>query len=81
VDLHCERLGKKLGGLGRGPFGHVYGYELVAVGEDATDVTLYCDWSGIPDETREVVTLPVVPVHMLEASLDNLDRIMAGAGK
>ena len=64
-----------VGGFGRGPFGHVYGYELVAV-DGGTDVAHYCDWSGVPADVLEVVTFPVVPVHMLEQSLDNLDRIM-----
>ena len=68
-----------VGGLGREPFGHVYGYELVAVGDDATDVTLYYDWSGVPPEMLELVTFPVVPVHMLEQSLENLDRILTQA--
>src|SRR5262245_9074204 len=53
-----------VGGFGMEPLGHVYGYELAAVGGTATDVTHYCDWSGVPQEMREVVTFPVVPVHM-----------------
>ncbi|MGH9026316.1 MAG: polyketide cyclase, partial [Acidimicrobiia bacterium] len=53
-----------------------YGYVLVAVGDNETEVTHYCDWSGIPDEMREAVTWPVVPVHMMEKSLENLDEIM-----
>jgi hypothetical protein len=65
-----------VGGLGMGPFGHVYGYELVPVGDGVTEVTLYCDWSGVPSEVLEHVTFPVVPVHMLEQSLENLDGIV-----
>jgi hypothetical protein len=64
-----------VGGLERGPLGHVYGYQLEAIGADETEVTTYCDWSGIPDEIREAVTWPVVPVTMLTKSLENLDEI------
>jgi hypothetical protein len=63
-----------------GAFGHVYGYELTAAGDGETDVTLYCDWSGIPDEMRQAVSWPVIPVHMLEKSLENLDAIMTRGG-
>lgn len=69
-----------VGGAGRGAFGHVYGYTLVPAGDGGTDVTLYCDWSGVPAEMLEHVTFPVVPVHMLEQSLENLDRIMTSPG-
>lgn len=64
-----------IGGFGSGPLGHVYGYELSPVGDAATDVHHYCDWSGISAEIREAVTFPVVPEHMLVKSLENLDRI------
>ena len=65
-----------VGGMGSGPLGHFYGYELVVVSDGETDVIHYCDWSGIPDEVHEVLTFPVIPVQMLEASLENLDRIV-----
>jgi hypothetical protein len=65
-----------VGGMGSGPLGHFYGYELVVVSDGETDVIHYCDWSGIPDEVHDVLTFPVIPVHMLEASLENLDRIV-----
>lgn len=57
------------------PFGHVYGWQLDPVGDDETDVTNYCDWTNIADEMRSGVSFPVVPGHMLERSLENLDRI------
>ena len=64
-----------VGGVDQPPFGHVYGYELSAAGPEATDVTLYCDWTGVrPGSIRD--RFPIVPVHMLERSLDNLARIV-----
>lgn len=74
----AETLEWNVGGLGMGAFGHVYGYMLVAVGDNATEVTHYCDWSGIADEVREAITWPVVPVHMLEKTLENLVNTMSG---
>jgi len=78
---HGKTLEWNIGGFGMDPFGHVYGYELTVIDDGETEVILYCDWSGIPEEMRTAVTWPVVPVHMLEKSLDNLDRIMSDAGK
>ena len=64
-----------VGGVDQPPFGHVYGYELEAADAHHTDVTLYCDWSGVrPGRIRDL--FPIVPVHMLEKSLDNLERIV-----
>jgi hypothetical protein len=60
-----------------GAFGHVYGYELTPAGDGGTDVVLYVDWSGVPEEVRSVVQWPVVPVHMLEKSLENLEPVVA----
>jgi uncharacterized protein YndB with AHSA1/START domain len=57
------------------PFGHVYGWALEPVSETETDVTNYCDWSNASEEMRSGVSWPVVPVSMLEKSVDNLDRI------
>ncbi len=57
------------------PFGHVYGWELEPVTDNETDVTNYCDWTNISDEMRSGVTWPVVPVAMLEQSVDNLERL------
>ncbi len=58
------------------PFGHVYGWLLDPVNQDETDVTNYCDWSDASEEMRSGVTWPVVPVAMLEQSVDNLARIV-----
>jgi uncharacterized protein YndB with AHSA1/START domain len=57
------------------PFGHVYGYEIEASGEGST-VSHYCDWSGVADDLKGVITFPVVPVDMLERSLENLERVV-----
>ena len=64
-----------VGGVDQPPFGHVYGYDLLAVEPELTDVTLYCDWTGVrAGSIRD--RFPIVPVHMLEKSLDNLERIV-----
>jgi len=60
------------------PFGHVYGWMLDPVSEEETDVTNYCDWSNASAEMRSGVTWPVVPVAMLEQSVDNLARMATG---
>lgn len=64
-----------VGAVGRTPVGHVYGYRLEPVDEGTTDVTSYYDWSAVSDKWRERVSWPVVPKEMLEASLDNLERL------
>jgi uncharacterized protein YndB with AHSA1/START domain len=71
-----EELAWTIGAAGRTPLGHVYGYRLVPVNAAETEVTSYCDWSAISDKWRERVTWPVVPVSMLEQSLENLNQIM-----
>jgi len=64
-----------VGGVDQPPFGHVYGYDLLAVEPELTDVTLYCDWTGVrAGSIRD--RFPIVPVHMLEKTLDNLERIV-----
>lgn len=65
-----------VGGVGRTPIGHVYGYQLRAVDEGTTDVTSYCDWSRVSEKWRARVSWPVVPLMMLEKSLEKLDRIL-----
>lgn len=53
------------------PFGHHYGY-ILSVDGDATEVEHYVDWSGVPENIRAMATWPIVPVHMLEKSMDRL---------
>jgi hypothetical protein len=63
-----------------GPLGHVYGYELVPDGDGATEVTSYCDWSGITDAVRERVTKwPIVPKMALISTLEKLDGLATKA--
>jgi uncharacterized protein YndB with AHSA1/START domain len=64
-----------VGGVDQPPVGHVYGYELQPTGPQQTEVTLYCDWTGVrAGRIRD--RFPIVPVHMLEKSLENLERIV-----
>jgi hypothetical protein len=58
-------------------FGHVYGYLLERIGENETEVTNYCDWSGLTEAWRGHIEFPVVPLSMLEKSLENLARVLA----
>jgi hypothetical protein len=60
---------------GRSPWGHVWGYTLVPAGDGATDVTSYCDWSGVPERRRGASRWPVVPVESIVASLAKLDAM------
>ncbi|MFN0091396.1 MAG: polyketide cyclase [Acidimicrobiales bacterium] len=69
------------GGIDNPPVGHVYGWQLEPVdgtGAQATQVTHYCDWSGISDEMRTRRSWPIVPLAMLEASIAKLDRLVSG---
>lgn len=76
TNLIPDRLVEWTVGFGdHPPFGHVYGWQLDPVGEHETDVTNYCDWRNISDEMGSGVTWPVVPLRMLEQSIDNLDRL------
>ena len=63
--------------VGKPPGGHVWGWQLEPVTDSETDVTNYCDWSGISDDLRARFTWPVVPVEMFERSIANLARIAA----
>jgi len=65
-----------VGSAERGPLGHVYGYQLEPAGGDATDVTSYCDWSGISDALRErIPRWPIVPKMALISTLEKLDAL------
>ncbi|GAB2859592.1 SRPBCC family protein [Nocardioides pacificus] len=54
------------------PIGHVYGYELEAVGADRTRVTSFCDWSHALPEWKAI--FPVIDEKALRASLGLLER-------
>jgi uncharacterized protein YndB with AHSA1/START domain len=65
-----------VGSAERGPLGHVYGYVLEPDGDDATEVTSYCDWSGISDALRErIPRWPIVPKMALISTLEKLDAL------
>lgn len=64
-----------VGGVDRPPIGHLYGWQLDPVNDHETDVTNYCDWTAIPDDFKARVEWPIVPVRMLEQSLDKLERV------
>ena len=64
-----------VGSAARPPVGHVYGWQIEPVSDTECDVTNYCDWTGISQRRREQRPWPVVPVHMLEKSVENLERI------
>jgi uncharacterized protein YndB with AHSA1/START domain len=69
-----------VGGVDQPPFGHVYGYELHPSADGFTEVTLYCDWTGVrAGSIRD--RFPIVPVSMLEKSLENLERVVTGSGE
>lgn len=58
------------------PWGHVYGYALTQVDDSSTEVTSYCDWSGLPERRKARTSFPVVPLSMMVKSLDNLESIV-----
>lgn len=68
-----------VGSKGSAPLGHVYGWQLSPAGDgSSTDVIHYCDWSNINDQLRAAGRAwPIVPEHMLEQSLDNLERLVS----
>lgn len=55
--------------------GVVYGYELAAVSDSATDVTSYYDWSGAGDQIKASGMLPLVSADMIEATLGKLETV------
>lgn len=62
------------------PLGHVYGWELAPVDDRHTDVTNYCDWTNIVEALRTSGrTWPIVPVSMLEETVDKLERLATGS--
>jgi hypothetical protein len=57
-----------------GPFGHVYGWEIAAVGPNQTRITNYCAWPDIHEYARP--HFPIVPLAMLEKSVENLAALL-----
>lgn len=71
-----DRLVEWTVGIPDGPtVDHVYGWQLEPVSEDETDVTNYCDWTNISAERRANHSWPIVPLHMLEASVARLEQL------
>ena len=70
-----ELLEWNVGLPGKGPFGHVYGWEITAVSPTQTEITNYCAWPDIPEFARP--HFPIVPLAMLEKSVDNLAALVA----
>jgi len=64
-----------IGGVDSPPVGHVYGWQLDPVSDTETDVTNYCDWANLPADVYARRPWPIVPVEMLERSVENLERI------
>jgi hypothetical protein len=74
-----------VGSAERGALGHVYGWQLDAVDGGTTDVTNYVDWSkldrmSLPKAFRDRIKFPIVPLSMMEKSLDNLERLATKEG-
>jgi len=63
-----------VGAFDRGPYGHVYGWEITPIGPGETQVTNYCEWTDIPDKARP--HFPIVPLAMMEKSVDNLATLV-----
>jgi hypothetical protein len=63
---------------GHGPFGHVYGWQITEVSPTETEITNYCAWPDIPEYARP--HFPIVPLSMLEKSVDNLAALLTSQG-
>ena len=64
-----------VGSADRPPVGHVYGWQIEPVSDTECDVTNYCDWTAVSQKYLDRRPWPVVPVEMLEKSVQNLERI------
>lgn len=60
------------------PIGHRYGWVIEPVTATECDVTNYTDWSQVPADWR--AAWPIVPLSMLEQSVENLARIATTPG-
>jgi hypothetical protein len=64
-----------VGSREHGPYGHVYGWEISALGTGETEVTNYCDWTDIPEQARD--RFPIVPERMMQRTVENLVALLA----
>ena len=60
---------------GQGPFGHVYGWEITAVGPAETRSRTTASGPTSPSYARP--HFPIVPLSMLEKSVDNLAALVS----
>ena len=67
--------------VGKPPAGHLYGWLIEPLTDNACLVSHYCDWSSISDELRARFRWPVVPADRLQRSVDNLDRLATRPGQ
>ena len=77
TQIEADRLFEwnvKLIGDARPPIGHVYGYTLSDNRDGTTQVTTYCDWSGVPAKYKPEGVWPIVPQTALRATLGILER-------
>jgi hypothetical protein len=65
-----------VGGMGIDRIGHLYGYRLAPGAEGTTEVTSYCDWSGVSDEWKQSGFFPVIKSTTLRATLGILERVV-----
>jgi hypothetical protein len=70
-----ELLEWNVGSREHGAYGHLYGWEIAAVSADESQVTNYCEWSGISEAARD--RFPIVPREMMEKSVEKLTALMA----
>jgi hypothetical protein len=57
-------------------FGHVYGWQIDPVSDTECDVTNYCDWTNISQEMRSRREWPIIPLQMLERSVEKLEQLV-----
>ncbi|HEY3671589.1 MAG TPA: SRPBCC family protein [Acidimicrobiia bacterium] len=62
----------------RASYGYAWGWALTPVSDTETDVTNYFDWSDLPEKRKANATLPLIPITMIERSVDNLARLATG---
>jgi uncharacterized protein YndB with AHSA1/START domain len=80
VAIEQDRLLEWTVGMAGGRrFGHVYGIRLTPIDTSLTLVENFVDWSGVAEKYRERVNWPVVPAHMMEASLARLEAAILSA--
>ena len=56
-------------------YGYTWGWELAPVSDTETDVTNYFDWSGLPEHRKAKATGSLIPIPMIERSVENLGRL------